>query len=274
MVPLSADLTRQPQRVHHLLFSLLHFFHRRAPLEAHLEVEANDLKYLLISRREAHVLLIPGQFRLALDNDLDLFVLSHDRVAHVLRILEAVLDVLWEGEARLDLACLVRNCIDHLAVLEHVLLLEELAVRRLFDPLDTFHIVLGQDEDDNALGDHEVLELSHGQHDDVHDVVILLHQVEYREQSLDLHLVDLVGVDRHGGHERGATLGPIHPSLPKLRKGCTHAYSRLLLVEHVDRVLIQPASLLLVGQVLQLLTGCRELGVRRRAWRFRLCCRP
>ena len=201
MVPLRAYFTSEAQGVHDLLLALLDFFHGGASFQAHLEVEAYDFEDLFVGCREAHVLFVSGHFGLTLDYNLYLFILGHNWIAHVLRVLEPVLDVLGRREARLDLAGLVRDGVDHFAVLEHVLLLEELAVRGLLDALDALDVVVSEDEDHDALGDDEGFELAHGQHHDAHDVVVLLHEVEYSQQPLDLDLVDLVGIDSHGRHQ-------------------------------------------------------------------------
>jgi len=247
---LSTDLTGQLEGVYHLLLPALDLLESIPALESHLEIEAYNLEDLFISRLEALELFVSVDLGFALDDQLDFFVLIVDRVGQELRIFVSVLNVLRHVKARLDLTGLICYGIDHLARLDHEPLVEQRAVRAFFNSLNTLGVLVRQHEDGDGLRDNEVLELSHCEHDDVHDVIILLHQVEHRQQLLDLYLVDLVGMGGHARHYRRATFAAVEPLLAQLRQASLpHACLRLHVLASVEVVQhIQSGSSLFLGR--------------------------
>lgn len=101
---LGADVTCQLEGVHHLLLSLPHLSQGIASFESHLEVETKDLQQLLICCLESNVLAAAVGPRLALNNDLDYFILVCNWLSQELRVLVPILDGIRVVEACLDFA--------------------------------------------------------------------------------------------------------------------------------------------------------------------------
>ena len=75
MMSLRAYLTGELEGVDDLLLPPLDFFQSIPSLKSHLEIEADDLEDLLISRLEAKVLFVSIELGFALDYELDVFFL-------------------------------------------------------------------------------------------------------------------------------------------------------------------------------------------------------
>lgn len=125
VVTLRADLAGEAERVDHLLLASSHLLQCMSALETHLQVEADDLKDLLVGRLEADKLLISVLSGLALDHQLDFFFLRQDRLNQVLRVLVAILDVIGRGHGRARFAARVRHAVNHSTRLKHELLMEQ-----------------------------------------------------------------------------------------------------------------------------------------------------
>lgn len=134
--------------------------------------------------------------------------------------------------------------------------------------------LLEHEDGHRAGGQDEVLELAHRQHYNVHDVVVLLHQVEHGQDAFDLDLINLVAVTGdHAGHEGRAGLRAVQTTAAAhLRQSSAHTCAALLIlaeatakaVQHVDRLLVEWTGALLVRQVLQHLTVALQCGAEAR----------